>query len=927
MDREAICVTHAGRPLASALDSFAVPQWMAQQNSWVSDPENSDSSAYNYPLLLHVDGPLNREALQGSLDELVQRHATLRSVFEIRGSKLVQVVLAEHACPFQIIDLSDLDESERESHAREIVEREAERPFQFMEEIPFRVVLLCKGEQEHELLIVTHHVVYDDWSGGVLVRELSAIYSALAGGQTSPLPELPVQYGDFVRWSEKKLGEKDVAEHIGFWKERLGDGAIFHHVHPDWPAGAPSSPQAGARKNAAVTTGSTAARLRPAERALKRGATEEDVLGNELIHALTLWSRRQHGSLFMVLMAGFQCLLHVYSGDQEIGVGTCVANRAQMEFEELIGRFGNHLVVRTNLAGDPSFLEAAARVRESSLAAYGYQEVPFGQVLAQVRGPSKAGCDQVVQAMLVLQNAPKEAWNIPGLDLSWVPVQRPTTKFDLTLWLRNTKGIDLAIEYNADLFHPRTIQNLLSDYRGILEMMLANPYAHLSQYQAIHKRVMPQDGAVPSASTRKAAPAAPPAAATAGNESELPSIEALAQNNGRLDSNRAAGTACRDIECQIADIWSKLLDGRTSAAHENVRTPHSPEFFAGNFFELGGDSLTAVQMLARIETLFHVRIPLATLLDQPTITNLAGIVRDHGSNVSWRSLVPIRSSGSRRPVFLFHGAGGNVVMYRDLARHVAAGQPLYGLQSRGLDGASPLLTSIEEMARAYVEEIRRVQPAGPYFLGGYCMGGTLAFEAAQQLRASGEKTALLVTMDTPNWAALPQNSFRAQLYFGLEKLALRSYRILQRDVRANLKCFNGARPARNTSSRIAESEAQGTFPGTVVSGTDFDFLRHIWDINERAALAYRPRPYAGRIVQFRPARQYARYRRAERSWARLVEGGLDIRELPVGPGEMLDEPFVRQLAAEMNGLMAHTASSQPERGFLAGWDAAESGAR
>lgn len=918
MDREVIGVTHGGRPFL-ALDSFAVPQWMAQQNSWARDPDNSDSSAYNYPLLLHMDGALNREALQSSLDELVQRHATLRSVFEIRGSKLVQVVLAEHACPLQVVDVGGVDESERESRVREIVDREAERAFQFREETAFRAVLLCMGEQEHALLIVTHHLVYDDWSGAVLVRELSAIYSALAEGQHSTVPEPSVQYGDFVRWAEKKLGKEDVDEHIAFWKERLGDRAIFHHVHPDWPAGAPSSPQAGARRNVAATTGHPAALSRPSEPALKRGATEEAVLGKELIHSLTLWSRRQHVSLFMALMTGFQCLLHVYSGDQEIGVGTCVANRAQMEFEDLIGRFGNHLVIRTDLGGDPSFLEAAARVRESSLAAYGYQEVPFGGVLAQVRGPAEARCDRVVQAMLVLQNAPKEAWKVPGLEVNWIAVQRPVTKFDLTLWLSNTDGIDIALEYNADLFHARTIQNLLSDYRGILETMLANPYTHLAEYRTISGRVAPATSAISLATPQKT---------HAAGLQPAGKLEPAVRHNGHANSEvRAAGAPSRDVEHEIANIWSKLLDGRAGAAHEKLRTPHAPELFTGNFFELGGDSLTAVQMLARIETRFRVRIPLATLLDQPTITGLAGIVRDHGSNVSWRSLVPIRSGGSRRPLFLFHGAGGNVVMYRDLARHVAADQPLYGLQSQGLDGASPLLTSIEEMARAYVAEIRRVQPAGPYFFGGYCMGGTLAFEAAQQLRANGEKTALLMTMDTPNWAALPQKSFRAQLYFELEKLALCSYRILQRDVRANLKCFNGARPARNASSRIAESEAQGTFPAAFVSGTDFDFLRHIWDINERAALAYRPRPYAGRIVQFRPARQYARYRRAEKSWAKLVEGGLDVRELPVGPGEMLDEPFVRQLAAEMQGLMAHTASSQPERAYPAGWDAAESGAR
>ncbi|HTU35061.1 MAG TPA: condensation domain-containing protein [Candidatus Acidoferrum sp.] len=456
-------------------DSFAVPGWIVQQNAWVDDPDSSDNAAYNYPLLLRIYGQLNPEALHSSFDGLLQRHATLRSIFELRGAALTQIVLGEQACPFREIDLTRLDGAEREAAARSVVEAEAEAPFRLAEEIPFRVVLLRLESELHDLLIVTHHLVYDDWSNGILIRELSALYQAFAANQPSPLSDLPVQYSDFVRWSARKMTGHELAANTVFWESQLGDGATFHHLPADITRGAAIPPANGPHLLNCDTRRTVEPSHRATQHDLKRGSREKIILSERLARRLAYWTREQRSSIFMTLLAGFQYLLHHYSHDEDIAVGTCVANRPQMQLEGLIGRFGNHLIIRTSMAGNPSFVQVLQRVREASLTAYGYQEMPFADVLRTARPGVDLRCDSVVQAMFVFQNAPKGAWQIPGLDIRWMPVKRASTRYDLTMWLREAQGIEVTLEYNAELFRASTIQSVLNDYRATLEHVAALP--------------------------------------------------------------------------------------------------------------------------------------------------------------------------------------------------------------------------------------------------------------------------------------------------------------------------------------------------------------------------------------------------------------------------------------------------------------------
>lgn len=335
---------------------------------------------------------------------------------------------------------------------------------------------------------------------------------------------------------------------------------------------------------------------------------------------------------------------------------------------------------------------------------------------------------------------------------------------------------------------------------------------------------------------------------------------------------------------QLTQIWQEIL-GVDSI------TPDQ------NYFDLGGDSSVAVQLFAQIDKVFGVKLPLATLFDAPTIEELARVLRQEETPTGWSPLVPIQTSGSRPPFFCIHGAGGNVLIYRELAARLGLEQPFYGLQAVGLDASRPPLTRIEDMATAYAKEIRKKQPHGPYFLGGYCMGGTVAYEIAQQLQAQGERVALLALFDTMEWSKIPPPSIWDKGYHGTERLVFHAANFFRLDsagksqfvrekleiLRNRLPVWRGMLLAKFTNSSRADA-------------SESLLLANIWQTNDRACAQYVPQPYAGTVTDFRPLKQYRMLDKADAKWERLAQGGQQVVVLPTYPAGMLVEPFVRYLA-------------------------------
>ena len=343
-----------------------------------------------------------------------------------------------------------------------------------------------------------------------------------------------------------------------------------------------------------------------------------------------------------------------------------------------------------------------------------------------------------------------------------------------------------------------------------------------------------------------------------------------------------------DTTARLTSIWQEMLGVG----------PISPD---QNYFDLGGDSILAVQLFIRIEQELNVKLPLATLFDAPTIQELAQVLQREASASRWSPLVAIQPNGSRPPLFCIHGADGNVLIYRNLSRCLGSDQPFYGLQAQGLDGSCPPLTRIQDMAALYTKEIRKAQPHGPYFLSGYCMGGTIAFEVAQQLQADEEQIALLALFDTTNWSKIPAPSFWGKTYRATERLAFHAANFFRLDSRDKAKFFS--EKARVLRNRIPVWRGMFFTRFDKNSRAKSRISAQIWRANDLACVNYVPESYSGALTDFRPVRQYRMYDRPDAKWDLLAQAGHDVIVLPVYPAGMLLNPFVEHLAVALRECM------------------------
>ena len=421
-----------------------------QQRLWFLHQLAPGSPAYNIPLAVRMDGPLDVRALAAALTEVVRRHEVLRTAIVTRRGEAAQEVAPPTVLPLPLADLSAFPEPMREDEARRLAAEEARRPFDLDRPPLLRVLLARLGESAHLLVFNLHHIAGDGWSGSVLVRETGALYAAFAAGRPSPLPELPLQYADYARSQRAELAGERLAGLLAWWRERL--------------AGLPPL---------ALPTD----RPRPPAESF-RGAHRSRLLSARVAAGLERLAGEHGATLFMVLAAGFAALLGHLSGQEDFGLAAPVAGRTRAELEGLIGFFVNTLVLRADLAGDPSFAGLLARIRETVLGAFAHQELPFERLLDEVGG-------RRVQALIVLQNTPREPLVLPGLVLTPEEVDNGTAKLDLSLSLGRDEegiaaGLESNLEVNRDLFDLATAARLLEHFEVLLEAAVADPRAPLS---------------------------------------------------------------------------------------------------------------------------------------------------------------------------------------------------------------------------------------------------------------------------------------------------------------------------------------------------------------------------------------------------------------------------------------------------------------
>ncbi|MDZ7269872.1 MAG: amino acid adenylation domain-containing protein [candidate division KSB1 bacterium] len=434
---------------------YVFPVSFAQQRMWFLDQFEPNSAFYNIPSAFRLQGELAIAALAAAIAEIVQRHEALRTTFATRDGQPVQVIHAALEIPLRQIDLRHLPPSAREAEAQKLANAEAQQPFDLRRGPLLRTTLLRLAERDFILLVTMHHIVSDGWSMGVFIHELTTLYHAFTRGLPSPLPELPIQYADFAEWQRQWLTGEVLERQIAYWKKQLGGSLPVLELPTDRP--------------------------RPAVQTY-RGANEAVKISARLLADLKELSRRAGTTLFMTLLAAFKVLLHRYTGLTDICVGTPVANRNRAEIESLIGVFINTLVLRSDLSGDPGFRELLRRVREVALEAYAHQDVPFETLIEVLQPERDTSHSSLFQVMFILQNAAVTAQQLPGLTITPVEAETGTSTFDLTLSLaEEAEGMEVAAEYNTDLFEAATIRRLLGNYLTLLDGVVADPDQRLSR--------------------------------------------------------------------------------------------------------------------------------------------------------------------------------------------------------------------------------------------------------------------------------------------------------------------------------------------------------------------------------------------------------------------------------------------------------------
>jgi len=442
-------------PAPAASGSGQIPLSFSQQRLWFLDQLDPGSFTYNLFSAYRLKGELNVAALEQSSREIVRRHEVLRTVFKSEGGNPVQVVLPTLAITIPVFDLrGTVSEEDRWAEVRRVVKEEAQRPFDLATGPLLRITLLQLADDEYVLLRAMHHIVSDGWSGGVLFRELAALYEAFSNGQPSPLADLTTQYTDYAVWQRQWFQGEILESQLAYWKKQLENIPTLQ-LPTDRP--------------------------RPVLQS-SRGGRQYFSLSNTLSSELKELSSQHGATLFMTLLAAFQTLLSRYSGQTDIAIGSPVAGRSRREFESLIGFFLNTLVLRTDLSGNPTFVEAMTRVREMCLGALSHQELPFEKLVEELQPERDLGHNPLFQVTFAFQNTPRFAPQLSGVRVNQLEVDTGIARFDLHLFMEEIDGqLRGYCDYDTDLFDAATIERMVGHFQTLLEGIIANPDLRISE--------------------------------------------------------------------------------------------------------------------------------------------------------------------------------------------------------------------------------------------------------------------------------------------------------------------------------------------------------------------------------------------------------------------------------------------------------------
>ncbi len=431
------------------------PLSFAQQRLWFLEQLEPNNPTYLLPTALRLTGRLNVSVLQQSIDAIVADHEALRTNFiSSDDGSPIQVIGEPRSIEMMLIDLTQLPHCDKQEQVQRLLNQEAQRPFDLASDLMLRATLLQIDQQEHILLLVMHHIASDGWSIGILWKQLAAVYEAFGNGLPSPLPKLPIQYADFAVWQRQWLQQvgangSPLQTQLDYWKNQLTGANHVLELPTD--------------------------RSRPPVQTY-RGAKQSLILPQTLAASLKALSRQEGVTLFMTMLATFGTLLHRYTGQEDVNIGSPIAGRNRAEIEGLIGFFINTVVLRTNFSGHPSFRLLLSRVRQMALDAYAHQDMPFEKLVEELQLERDTSRNPLFQVWFNMLNLNDIQLELPGLEGAAIAMPEAASKFDLTLYVREqTDLIQLELVYNIDLFAPERMMEMLSQFHHLLIQVVENP--------------------------------------------------------------------------------------------------------------------------------------------------------------------------------------------------------------------------------------------------------------------------------------------------------------------------------------------------------------------------------------------------------------------------------------------------------------------
>jgi non-ribosomal peptide synthetase component F/thioesterase domain-containing protein len=669
----------------------------SQKRFWFEEQFAPGNPALNVAVRWRLEGEVSHAHVVEAWRVLTARHEALRTVIESDDGEPVQVVEPTVALHIPIVDLTTLSESEAFEEAERVSALEAYKPVDVSRAPLFRVTLVRVRENVSLLLLTAHHLILDGWSVGVLAREMGIVCAALAAGRPPVLPPLEATYSDYAEWEQDWLTDPATLA-----PQRI---ALEHRLR-------------GFRRLELLTDKS-----RPS-RSTSRSEIASRLLDRSLTDAVANLARRSDCTLFMTAYAALLVLLHRYTGEEDISIGTQVAGRDDVAFENLVGTFVNTVPLRADVSGNPAFSELLARSRESVTEALEFRHVPLEQVIEIVNPKRDFSKNNLFSVNFIFQRSFIENGTYGNFRLVDVASRSAGPVYDLNFFMvERPEGWRLSCEYDRDLFRKATVEEMIGRFAVLLTHLVADPSQRISDVPLM-------------------------------NAEER--TEVLARSRGLRDSSGSAagepqlmaGQAARtahavDVyrsmtEAKIAAMLAELL-GRTGIKRDT------------DIFSIGFHSLLALKFVARVKTALGVDVQLRELFERASIASIAehidALLAPDDRRAAESAIYTLNDEGRHTPLFFMHSdlfSGG--IYCRRLAAAMGPDQPIHAVAPHGTAGL-PLFETIEGMARDYLPRVRAVQPEGPYRLGGFCVSGLVAYELARLLRSEGEHVERLVLVN------------------------------------------------------------------------------------------------------------------------------------------------------------------------------------